>query len=125
MLLLFMIFFHILDDWVLQGQLGLMKQKSWWLNHPEYKDMYKYDYLAALITHAFSWTFMIMLPIAYISNWKISVGFIIAFVINMSIHAIVDDLKANRKKINLIVDQAIHIVQIVATLCFSLLLSLL
>lgn len=61
---------------------------------------------------------MIMLPIAYVSDWKMSVGFIIAFIINMSIHAIIDDLKANRKKINLIVDQAIHIVQIVATFCF-------
>ena len=117
MLLLFMIFLHIVDDWVLQGKLGSMKQKSWWLNHPEYTDLYKYDYLAALITHAFSWTFMIMLPIAYILNWQISIGFIIAFIFNMSIHAVVDDLKANRKKINLVVDQAIHIVQIVVTFC--------
>ena len=118
MLLLFMIFFHILDDWVLQGKLGLMKQKSWWRAQSEYKDMYKYDYIVALITHAFSWTFMIMLPIAYILNWQISIGFVIAFLVNLFMHAIVDDLKANRKKINLIVDQAIHIIQIVATFCF-------
>lgn len=39
MLLLFMLFFHVVDDWVLQGKLGTMKQQSWWLNHPEYKDM--------------------------------------------------------------------------------------
>ena len=71
----------------------------------------------ALLTHAFSWTFMIMLPLAYIANWQISVGFIIAFIPNMSIHAVVDDLKANRKKINLVVDQAIHIAQIVITFC--------
>ena len=118
MLLLFMIFFHIIDDWVLQGKLGTMKQQSWWFNHPEYKDMYKHDYIVALLTHAFSWTFMIMLPLAYIANWQISVGFIIAFILNMSIHAVVDDLKANRKKINLIVDQSIHIVQIISTFCF-------
>lgn len=117
MLLLFMIFFHIIDDWVLQGNLGLMKQKSWWRAHPEYKDMYKYDYIIALITHAFSWTFMIMIPIAYVSDWKMSVVFITAFIINMSIHAVVDDLKANRKKINLVVDQVIHIIQIVLTFC--------
>ncbi len=115
MSLFFMIFFHIIDDWVLQGKLGQMKQKSWWREHPEYQEMYKYDYLAALLTHAFSWTFMIMLPVAYLSEWQISVGFIIAFIVNMTIHAIVDDLKANRKKINLVIDQSIHFVQIVIT----------
>ena len=115
MVLLFMIFFHIIDDWVLQGKLGQMKQKSWWREHPEYKDMYKYDYLVALLTHSFSWTFMIMLPVAYILSWHVSLKFIIAFLINMMVHAIVDDLKANRYKINLIVDQCIHLVQIVIT----------
>jgi hypothetical protein len=115
MVLLFMIFFHILDDWVLQGKLGQMKQKNWWKEHPEYQDMYKYDYIVALLTHSFSWTFMIMLPVSYVFDWKISVGFIIVFCINMVIHAVVDDLKANRKKINLVVDQVIHLIQIVAT----------
>jgi len=46
--------------------------------------------------------------------------FAIAFVINLTIHAFVDDLKANKKKINLIVDQSIHISQIIVTcLLFS------
>lgn len=115
MRLLFMIFFHIIDDWVLQGKLGQMKQKSWWREHPEYQEMYRYDYLAALLTHAFSWTFMIMLPIAHLFHWEISIGFIITFIVNMTIHAIVDDLKANRKKINLIVDQGVHLLQIILT----------
>jgi hypothetical protein len=115
-----MIFFHIIDDWVLQGKLGQMKQKNWWREHPEYQEMYKYDYLAALLTHAFSWTFMIMLPVAYLSEWQISVGFVIAFIVNMIIHAIVDDLKANRKKINLVVDQSVHFIQIVITWVFMI-----
>ena len=117
MILLTMIFLHIIDDWVLQNKLALMKQKDWWTSHPEYKDMYKYDYIVALLTHAFSWTFMIMLPIAYVLSWNIGFGFIVTFIINLAIHAIVDDLKANKKKINLIMDQAIHIVQIVLTYC--------
>ena len=117
MILLTMIFLHIIDDWVLQNKLALMKQKDWWTSHPEYKDMYKYDYIVALLTHAFSWTFMIMLPIAYILSWNIGFGFIVTFIINLAIHAIVDDLKANKKNINLIMDQAIHIVQIVLTYC--------
>ncbi len=117
MTLLFMVFLHIIDDWVLQGKLSLMKQKSWWRDHPEYQEMYKYDYVVALITHAFSWTFMIMLPITYMLSWKISIMYIIMFIINVICHAVVDDLKANRKKINLVVDQSIHLVQIVLTYC--------
>jgi hypothetical protein len=33
----------------------------------------------------------------------------------MTIHAFVDDLKANRFKINLIADQLIHLAQIIGT----------
>lgn len=56
-----MIFCHIVDDYYLQGWLASAKQKSWWeKNAPE--KLYKYDYLAALFMHSFSWSFMIMLP---------------------------------------------------------------
>jgi hypothetical protein len=40
---------------------------------------------------------------------------LLTFAINWSIHAIVDDLKANKKAINLIQDQSIHLVQIILT----------
>lgn len=112
-----MIFCHIVDDYYLQGWLASAKQKEWWKkNAPE--DMYKYDYLVALIMHSFSWTFMVMIiPTIYyiISNpghYFYSI-IIIEFVGNMYIHAWVDNQKANKKSINLIADQFIHIIQIV------------
>ena len=37
------------------------------------------------------------------------------FILNIGVHMIVDDLKANKKKINLIADQSIHLMQIIAT----------
>ena len=37
------------------------------------------------------------------------------FIVNMIIHAMVDNLKANALKINLIVDQMIHVGQILVT----------
>ena len=114
-ILLAMIFLHIVDDYKLQaGVLAYLKQKCWWKEQKDYKDLYKYDYLPALILHAFSWTFMIMLPIAFTLNFNIG-WWVIAYIVNMIIHAIVDDLKANRFKINLVIDQLIHIMQIVAT----------
>ena len=109
-----MIFFHIVDDYYLQGWLASAKQKKYWQeNAPEF--LYKYDYIWALIMHSFSWSFMIMLPIAYIQHFNISLLFLIMFSVNLVIHALVDDLKANKRKINLWADQLIHIWQIVFT----------
>ena len=112
--LLAMIFLHIIDDYKLQGILASMKQKKWWEEQKEYKKLYKYDYIPALIEHSFSWTFMVMLPIAVMLRFDIG-WWVIAYIMNMIIHAFVDDLKANKFKINLVVDQTIHIIQIVVT----------
>ena len=109
---------HIIDDFVLQPIcLSKLKQKSWWEeNAPD--SLYRYDYIVALVEHAFSWTFMIMLPITIkmiVDNNILTTYWCIAFIVNLCIHAIVDHLKANDKKINLIIDQTIHICQIIIT----------
>ena len=114
-IILMMIFCHIVDDYCLQGILASMKQKEWWKKNEQYKELYKYDYIVALIMHSLSWTFMIMLPIAFVNNFEIGAAFLIIFVLNMVIHAVVDDLKANKFKINLILDQTIHLIQIIMT----------
>lgn len=112
-ILLWMVFMHIVDDFCLQKPyLCDMKQKSWWGN---VDSLYKHDYIWALIMHAFSWTFMIMLPIAFVQGFKISLLFLVLFDINWSVHIVVDNLKANEKKINLWHDQLIHLAQIVIT----------
>lgn len=112
--ILWMIFFHIVDDYYLQGWLASAKQKEWWQkNAPD--DMYKYDYTWALLMHSFSWAFMIMLPIAYMKSFNVDALFILLFNINLAIHAITDDLKANAKQINLWMDQLIHMFQIAVT----------
>ena len=113
-ILLLMIFLHIIDDYKLQGILASMKQKQWWKDQKEYNDLYKYDFIPALIEHSFSWTFMIMLPIAISMNFDINV-WIPVYISNIAIHAFTDNLKANALKINLVIDQSIHIIQIIAT----------
>jgi hypothetical protein len=110
-----MIFLHIIDDYRLQGILASMKQKNWWREQKEYKELYKCDYIWALLMHSFSWAFMVMLPIAYVMNFNITGLFAIVFIANVLIHAFVDDLKANKRKINLIQDQTIHLMQIIIT----------
>lgn len=108
-----MCFCHIVDDYYLQGILASMKQKNWWTKQESYEDKYKYDYVIALITHAFSWSFMILIPFLLLGLPPIFL--VIALVLNGTIHAFVDDLKANQKRINLVQDQSIHIGQIFLT----------
>lgn len=115
-ILILMFFAHIVDDYYLQGWLASAKQKKWWEKNTSDK-LYKFDYIMALFCHTLSWSIMIFLPILVYSlinnidlNW-----FYLAIPINLTIHAIVDDLKANKFKINLIVDQSIHFIQIIIT----------
>lgn len=117
--LLLMIFLHIVDDYYLQakGCLALLKQKKYWEEN-EPAESYKYDYIWALIMHSCSWAFMIMLPLAIRSSFDIEKEFVIIYVINVVVHAITDDLKANKRQINLWQDQCIHILQICNTIMF-------
>ena len=115
-ILVLMLFAHLVDDYYLQGWLASAKQKKWWAQNAPDK-LYKRDYIMALVCHALSWSIMTFLPILIYSlcnhidlNW-----FYLALPINLIIHAVVDDLKANKLKINLIIDQSIHFIQIIAT----------
>lgn len=112
--ILWMIFFHVIADYNLQGWLASAKQKSYWEQNAPGK-MYEHDYITALIMHSIGWSFMVMLPIAYVQSFDVRFNFFILFVLNIIIHAFVDDLKANKKLINLYQDQFIHMVQIVLT----------
>lgn len=117
-LLLGMIFLHIIDDFHLQGMFKELKQKIWWENNAP-DDKYKNDYIMALFEHAFSWTFSIsIIPAIYIYLYRETtcmLMFIIAFILNWIIHAIIDDYKANELRLNLIQDQLCHLCQIIGT----------
>ena len=115
-LLIFMLFAHLFDDYVLQGWLASAKQKSWWEKNAPDK-LYSKDYLMALFCHCLSWSISIFLPIilfALFNDIELS-WFYLAIPINLIIHFFVDDLKANRHKINFIIDQTIHFIQIIIT----------
>ena len=72
-----MIFCHIVDDFYLQGCLAKFKQKKWWQeNYPN--ELYRNDWIISLLIHAFSWTFMIMLPTMAWTLMDISIGYLLA-----------------------------------------------
>ena len=119
-IVLCMIFCHVIADYNLQGWLASAKQKSFWKENAP-NEMYKHDYICALVMHSFSWTFMIMLPLMYAVGFKVNSFLLFLFISNVLMHAITDNFKANTKVINLWQDQSIHIYQIVITAALVLL----
>lgn len=120
-LLFAMLFCHIVDDFYLQGILAKLKQKEWWQKNAPYK-LYENDYKVALIVHAISWSFMIMLPlVVYMWFTRVErttfwyVGLPMYMIGNTIWHAWTDNQKANKHEINLIVDQTVHLIQIIIT----------
>ena len=87
--ILLMVFFHVVADYNLQGWLASAKQKSYWEQNAPDK-LYKYDYIMALIMHSISWTFMVMLPIAYVQQFNVDIMFLVLFVGNVILHAIIN-----------------------------------
>ena len=114
MILATMIFLHIINDFNLQGWLAAAKQKEWWQDNAP-QSLYKFDYICALLIHSFSWAFMIMIPIMFSLNFELTIMAWYFLGANTMIHMWIDNAKANRKSINLITDQILHLIQIVAT----------
>lgn len=110
-----MVFFHILDDFVLQGWLAQAKQKKFWQENAPDK-LYRNDYKIALLIHGFSWACSVHIPVLlFCGMFERSIPFLTWFIMfncHWLIHSYVDNLKANKHKINLIQDQLIHIGQI-------------
>ena len=118
-ILLFMILFHIIDDFVLQPiSLSNLKQKKWWEKQEGYSDKYKDDYKVALAIHSISWSIMIHIPLVIMFPSLGQLALLISFIVNTVIHYYIDDLKANKLKINLFEDQMVHFWQICTTLSF-------
>lgn len=112
-----MLFCHFFADYNMQGILAQLKQKQWWHENAPAK-LYRYDYIAALFAHSFMWSFIVLLPpLIYmlLTHDALTATFFYTLPINTGVHMLVDDFKANRREINLIEDQLLHIVQLFCT----------
>ncbi|MDD3172190.1 MAG: DUF3307 domain-containing protein [Herbinix sp.] len=96
------------------GEINKLPTKSW-SEQQENKRLYKNDYKCALFVHSLSWTLSIMLPLAYFINFNLNIEYNLLLVFNILTHMFIDNLKANKLKINLITDQSIHLIQIITT----------
>lgn len=109
-----MLLAHFFADFHLQGILADMKQEQWWRKQEGYNSKYKYDYLAALTIHSAEWTLWVMLPLFLLPHIDLGI-FLLLTALNMVVHSLTDNSKANYKDINLIQDQIIHLAQIAFT----------
>ena len=106
---LVMLFAHTIADYVLQTDvLTKFKQKK---NQESYGDKYKYDYIPMLFMHSFMWSFCIHLPLLLLKQEYVLISVLI--IMQTIIHMIIDNAKANDLSINLIVDQLMHLLQII------------
>ena len=117
--LIAMMFMHVVDDYYLQGCLAKMKQKKWWMEECKNQNLnfsnYENDYRVALVIHGFSWACCVHLPILICMICRHNINSIFIFIsilVNALIHSIIDDLKANKLKINLGFDQGLHFSQL-------------
>ena len=129
-ILIVMIFLHIIEDFHLQGILANMKQKIWWekeliKSHMYYSEKtwkkYKYDYVISLIVHSLENAIFVTLPIIINDLYytftvnkdnKLWIAWLLDIWLIGYTHYDIDDLKCNRMKINLIIDQLLHFVMI-------------
>lgn len=113
-----MFFCHLIDDFVLQDKFTYLKQKSWWVKtcKDEGLSIEKYgnDYKMALFEHSLEWSIAIIIPVIFLLNVNgiVLLGCVVA---NTIIHYIIDNAKANQLRLNLIQDQLLHFIQIIAT----------
>lgn len=118
--LLLMFLFDIIDDFVLQPVcLSKLKQKRYWIEECEKNNLdiskYDKDYITALLMHGLSWSIMIHIPLMFLGGINDDLILLLSVLFNTIIHSFIDDLKANKLKINLDVDQCLHGLQIIIT----------
>ena len=116
--LMIMFLLHLIADYTLQGCLANLKQAKWWdsqipIGMPErerYKifQKYKNDYKVGLACHSLYWSLIVCLPLLTFNG----IAYMVSSIIHAVIHYVIDDMKANKRVINLIQDQALHAIQI-------------
>ena len=108
---------HFFADFNLQGILAQFKQKEFWKKNAPQK-LYETDWAISMLCHSAYWALVTFAPVIYLWRGR-GLGLVLLLFANILIHAAVDDLKANARKINLVDDQLLHFMQIVATVIFS------
>lgn len=110
--LIWMFFCHFLFDFYVQTKSnGDIKKKEWWEKRHKKSGKRKYNYIMGLLMHSFVWSMAILFPFYYIEK---TLHYFV-MIINIIIHAIIDNEKTNKKSISSMQDQLLHVIQILLT----------
>ena len=104
---------HFISDYTLQGILAQMKQKKWWREQTQ-DVLYANDWVCGLVCHSVYWTLVTFAPVFYLLDLPVA-AMVWVFVVNATVHAVVDHWKCNCFMINLCHDQFAHLLQIIGT----------
>lgn len=116
-ILVSMLAMHVIGDWVLQTPLMCdLKQKAWWQQNYGFQKNAR-DYKMVILMHSMLWSACVMMPVLVYQLWigcsdLKAIVLLLVFVINMLVHAWIDDLKANKDKLSLVDDHAVHLLQV-------------
>lgn len=114
---LLMIVGHCVGDYVLQTDfLAKGKSPRFWA---ETKD--KTGWVPVLFAHSAIWAACVMLPLLLLVWPAIGLPFVVCFAANVAIHFFVDWLKCVGKT-NMLIDQGIHLAQMITTFALVALL---
>lgn len=106
---------HLVADFTLQGWFCNAKQKAWWmLECKKFKvdfNDYKHDYKVALFLHSLYWSIIVLLPTLFLSK-ICNEDLVFLLIINTAVHYFIDNEKANKRTINLLLDQLFHFLQL-------------
>lgn len=110
--LILMIFCHFISDFYLQSKSNsLIKKKEWWEKRHKKQKVHEYNYIFGLFIHSFVWGVSILLPFFF----ETGEFYYSILLINILIHAYIDNLKSNKKTISSSRDQMYHMIQIFVT----------
>lgn len=114
LILFMMIFIHYLFDIFSLNVIEKYKNKEYFeKTFP--KKMCKYDYINYLITDSYLWSMSILLPIIININGHITWASFMGIIVNGIIRGIIEDLRINKKIINIFSANICYIFQIFVT----------
>lgn len=115
LILFTMIFLHIVGEFYLQGMLAKMKKKRWWYRH-EPEDGGRYNHIAALIIHGYSWSFIVHLPftglIVLCDMFDCMAVLSLSLLSHAVLHALLANDRINHDFLDFADEQACHVAQV-------------
>lgn len=117
-----MLLLHVVTEFVLQPVALLrIKQKTYW-EQPERPNGGKDTSAMAIAINAILWSVMIMLPLMYYST-EGDLILLLVFLVNMLVHAYIDEYTTNRHKLTFVTAQSLYLLQLIITFLVTLLIQ--